>query len=101
MSDPKDRQDIAEATLGTVNAMELAGRIDPAAAKLVRFSAKRALYGSQGWEGHSADEEEVLSLRADKTGGGGSTADVRADGRFSRKRGVISFKGRAASKSVQ
>eukprot|EP00903_Cladosiphon_okamuranus_P011957 g11230.t1 len=106
LSDPKDRQDIAEATLGAVNAMELAGQITEATAKLVRFSAKRVLYGSQGLEGHGAEEEEGLSLRSDQTsgggsGGGGAVADVRADGRFSRKRGVISPKGGAASVSVQ
>lgn len=77
--------------------MELAGRIDPAVAKIVRFSARKVLYGSQGWQGHSADEEEVLSLRSEKTGGGEATADVQA---FSRKRGVTSLKGRAAYKSA-
>lgn len=87
--------------------MELAGRMDPAAVKLVRFSAKRVLYGSQGWDGHGAEEEEVLSLRSEKTGGGvgASAADARAEGRFSRKRrGVASSpKGEeaASSKSVQ
>lgn len=81
--------------------MELAGRIDAAAAKLARFSAKRVLYGSQGWEGHGAEEEEVLSLSSETIGTVGAVADVRADGRFSRKRAVTSLKGRAAPKSVQ
>lgn len=80
--------------------MELAGRIDPAAAKLVRFSAKKVLYGAQGWEGHSEEEEEVLSLSSGSLGAVGAVADIRADGRFSRKRGVISPKGEATRKSV-
>lgn len=81
--------------------MELAGRVDPAKAKLVRFSAKRALYGSQGWEGHSRDEKEVLSLRSEKTGDGEATVGVQADGRFSRKRGLNPPKGGAEFTSVQ
>lgn len=103
LSDPKDRQDIAEATLRAVGAMEVAGRIDPAAAKLMRFSAKKVLYGSQDWEGHSAEEEEVLSLRSEKTNGGGAIADDRADARFSRKRGVVPSapRGRASARSLQ
>ncbi|CAM9780422.1 unnamed protein product, partial [Pylaiella littoralis] len=62
LSDPKDRQDIAEATLRAVNAMESSGRIAPDVAKRLRFSSKKVLYGSQGWEGRAADEEELRSL---------------------------------------
>lgn len=90
LSDPKDRQDIAEATLGAVDAMELSGRIDPDAAKRLRFSSKRVLYGSQGWEGRDADEEEMRSLQSGKNSGGtGRANSVITDGHFSRKRGVI------------
>lgn len=87
MSDPKDRKDIAESAASAVDVMQLSGRIDSAVAKLIRFSAKRVLYGSQGWEGQEADEEEALSLKSEKTGG--ASKGISADGRFSRKLRVV------------
>lgn len=46
--------------------MELSGRMGPDVAKPMRFSCKKTLYGSQGWEGEREDEEEMLSIRSDK-----------------------------------
>lgn len=65
-SDQKDRRDVAEAAFGAINAMELSGQMDPDVAAPMRFSCKKTLYGSQGWEGEREDEEEVLSIRSDK-----------------------------------
>lgn len=71
--------------------MELSGRIDPDSAKRLRFSSKRVLYGSQGWEGRGADEEEMSSLQSGNSGGGGGGGanSITTDGLFSRKRGDI------------
>jgi len=103
LSDPRDRKDVAESAVSAVDVMEMSGRINPAVAKIVRFSAKRVLYGSQGWEGQEADEEELLSLQSEKTGGGSASKGMSSDGRFSRKlRAVAPRKAAPASQqSVQ
>lgn len=79
-----------------MHVMEMSGRMDPAVAKIVRFSAKRVLYGSQGWDGQGADEEELLSLHSDKTVGGGASKGIRSDGRFSRTIRVVAPRKAAA-----
>ncbi len=101
LSDPRDRKDIAESAASAVDVMEMSGRIDPAVAKIVRFSAKRVLYGSQGWDGQGADEKELLSLHSDKTGGGGTSKGISSDGRFSRKLRVVVTPRKAAAESQQ
>lgn len=65
MSDQNDRRDVAEAAFGAISAMELCGRMDPGVAKPMRYSCKKLLYGSQGWEGDRQDQEELLSIRSD------------------------------------
>eukprot|EP00904_Undaria_pinnatifida_P004223 jgi/Undpi1/13801/HiC_scaffold_9.g03452.m1 len=72
LSDPDDRRDVAEAAIGAIGAMELSGRMDPSIAKPMRYSCKKLLYGSQGWEGDRQDEEDLLSIRSDKISRGGT-----------------------------
>lgn len=83
--------------------MESSGRIAPDVAKRLRFSSKKVLYGSQGWEGRAADEEELRSLQSGTTGGGEERASsVTTGSHFSRNMGVTSHrKGDAASNSLQ
>lgn len=70
LSDHKDRQDVAEAALKALHAMELSGRMDPGVVKPLQISCKKITYGSQGWEGDNEDEQEVLPLQPDKTSAG-------------------------------
>lgn len=66
LSDINDRPDVAESALAAVNEMELSGRMEPGIAKPLRFSCKKVIFGSQGWEGDSDDEQEALSRESDK-----------------------------------
>lgn len=88
---------MAEAALGAINAMELCGRMVPAIAKLLRLSCKRVLYGSQGWEGQEADEDDLISLLSDKTAGG--IRPNSSGGCFTRTLGVVATRQNGVGKA--